>query len=112
MEELDNSIEDFMKACELKKDDPYPHFNLGINYLLGGNFDSALESLTNAIELNKFEPQFYNYKALTLYMMGQYEQSLFIFSEAIKIYELKNMNSPEVAECWFNRGNTLLNIGK
>ena len=45
-------------------------------------------------------------------MMGQYEPSLLIFSEAIKIYEIKNLNTPEVAECWFNRGNTLLNIGK
>lgn len=77
----------------MKKEDPYPHFNLGIDYLLTGNFDSALENLTNAIELNKYEPQFYNYKALTLYMMGQYEQSLFVFSEAIKIYEMKNLNT-------------------
>lgn len=47
-----------------------------------------------AIELNKSEPQFYNYKALTLSMMGQYDQSLGIFSEALKLYEIKNINHP------------------
>jgi tetratricopeptide (TPR) repeat protein len=62
--------------------------------------------------LNKFEPQFYNYKALALYMTGQYEQSLTVFSEALKIYEVKNVKDAEVGECWYNRGNALLNLSR
>ncbi len=96
IEELQNSIDDFTKACQIKKDDPYPHFNLGINYLLCYNYDSALQKLSTAIELNKNEPQFYNYKALALYMTGQYEQSLLVFSEALKIYQTKNIKNAEV----------------
>jgi len=46
-----------------------------------------LDSLSAAIELKKNEPRFYNYKALALYMVGQYEQSIFIFEEALKLYE-------------------------
>ena len=80
--------------------------------MLNNNCDSALEKLTAAIELNKSEPQYYNYKALSLYMMGQYEASLLVFAEAIKIYELKNNTQAEVAECWFNRGNALLNLNR
>ena len=34
MEDLDNSIEDFSRACDMKKDDPSPHFHLGLSYLL------------------------------------------------------------------------------
>lgn len=105
-------MDDFTKACEIKKDDPYPHFNLGINYLLCFNYDAALEKLSTAIELNKYEPQFYNYKALALYMTGQYDLCLIVFSEALKLYELKNIKDAEVGECWYNRGNALLNLSR
>lgn len=93
---MDNSIDDFSKACEIRKDDPYPHFNLGINYLLCYNYEAALDKLSTAIELNKHDPQFYNYKALALYMTGQYDQSLLVFSEALKIYEARGLRDAEV----------------
>ena len=112
IEELDNSIDDFSKACEIKKDDPNPHFNLGLSYLLSNQYEQALDQLSIAIELKKNEPKYYNYKALALYMSKQYEQSLFIFEEAIKLYEAKNSKEPEVGECWFNLGNALLNLNR
>jgi tetratricopeptide (TPR) repeat protein len=85
---------------------------LGINYLLCYNYDAALDKLSTAIELNKHDPQFYNYKALALYMTGQYDQSLLVFWEALKIYETRGLRDAEVGECWYNRGNALLNLGR
>jgi tetratricopeptide (TPR) repeat protein len=84
---IDNSINDFLKALEIKKDDPFANFHLGINYLMNFNYESALEKLSAAIELNKFEPQFYNYKGLALFMSGQYEVCLGVYHEALKFYE-------------------------
>ena len=112
MEELDNSIEDFTRACEMKKDDPSPHFNLGLSYLLNNQSEQALEKLSTAIELKKNEPKFYNYKALALFLTSQYEQSLYAFEEALKLYEIKNIKDAEVGECWFNLGNALLNLNR
>jgi tetratricopeptide (TPR) repeat protein len=45
-------------------------------------------------------------------MLGQYEPSLFIFQEALKLYEQCNSRDAEVAECWFNLGNALLNLNR
>lgn len=45
-------------------------------------------------------------------MTGQYDQSLLVFSEALKIYEARGLRDAEVGECWYNRGNTLLNLGR
>lgn len=70
MDDLSNSIEDFSKACELRKDDPFPYYHLGMNHLISGNYDAGLEKLSLAIELNKYEPQFHNYKGLALYLSG------------------------------------------
>lgn len=46
---LESSINDFLKALEIKRDDPFAYFHLGINYLLGYNYESALEKLSSAI---------------------------------------------------------------
>ena len=112
IEEIDNSIEDFIKACDIKKEDPRPHFHLGINYLLIDSYDSALQQLSTAIQLDKTQPQFYNYKALALFMTGQFDHSLALFSEALNLYQLNNNINAEVGECWFNRGNVLLTLGR
>lgn len=96
IDEIENSIEDFSRACDIKKDDPSPHFNLGISYIIANQYDTALDSLSAAIELKKNEPRYYNYKALALYLIGQYEQSLFIFEQALKLYEQKGTTDPEV----------------
>lgn len=87
-----------------------PNFNLGLSYLLNNKFEAALEKLSTAIELNKSEPQYYNYKALALYLGGQLEQSLVVFSEALKLYEMRGSKDSEVGECWFNKGNVFLNL--
>ena len=50
---IENSINDFLKALEIKKDDPFANFHLGINYLMNFNYENALEKLSAAIELNK-----------------------------------------------------------
>ena len=40
--EIESSIEDFQKACELNKLDPVGFFNLGVSYLLVSKYDLAL----------------------------------------------------------------------
>lgn len=40
--QIENSIEDFLKACELKKDDANAQYNLGLNFLEIKNFEGAL----------------------------------------------------------------------
>lgn len=109
---IESSINDFLKGLEIKKDDPFANFHLGINYLLNFNYESALEKLSNAIELNKTEPQFYNYKGLVLYMSGHYDLCLSVFHEALKFYEERKIRNSEVSECWYNLGNAMINLGR
>jgi len=45
-------------------------------------------------------------------MGGQYEQSLVVFSEALKLYEMRGNKDCEVGECWYNRGNAFLNLNR
>jgi len=35
---LESSINDFLKALEIRKDDPFANFHLGINYLMNNNY--------------------------------------------------------------------------
>lgn len=65
---LESSIDDMTKACEISKDNPIAHFQLGVNFLLNFNYDCALEKFNTAIEMDQLEPKFQNYKALALYM--------------------------------------------
>ena len=40
--DLENSIDDVSKACEISKDNPMAHFHLGVNYLLSNDYETAL----------------------------------------------------------------------
>ena len=85
------------------------HFNLGINYLLCQKSQQAEEKFDHAIECAD-EPEYHNYKGLALYMSGEYHQCLPIFEYALKLYNDKNIRNKEVAECWYNMGNTYLKL--
>ncbi len=47
--DLENSIEDMKKACDLGKENPLAHFHLGANYLLSARYENALEKFNTAI---------------------------------------------------------------
>lgn len=45
-------------------------------------------------------------------MSHQYDLALTLFSEALQLYQAQGQISAEVGECWFNRGNVLLSLGR
>ena len=71
-----------------------------------------MEQLSIAIQIDKTQPQFFNYKALALAMSHQHDHALTLFSEALQLYQTLGQVSAEVGECWFNRGNVLLSLGR
>lgn len=78
-----------------------------MNYLETRNYEWALERFNKAIELDSKDPKFYNSKALTLYYYGQYDHALNEFQKALNLFQ-----PAQASECWYNKGNTLLNLNR
>ena len=52
IEQIENSIDDFLKAADLRKDEPYVQYQLGLNYLDDENYEEARGRFNKAIELD------------------------------------------------------------
>ena len=87
IDQIENSIDDFLKAAELRKDEPYVQYRLGLNYLDVEDFEEARGRFDRAIELNTKEPMFYSSKALALYLNYEYQSALNESWKALELFE-------------------------
>ena len=60
-------------------------------------YEDSLNQFDLAIKISPNEPQFKNYKGLALYMSGQYENCLYVYREALKLYQERGINNSEVS---------------
>jgi lipoprotein NlpI len=67
---LSASIEDLIKACDLRKDDATAFNSLGLSYFEGEFFDLALERFKKACEIDETKSLYFNNLALTHYYLG------------------------------------------
>lgn len=78
--------------------------------MLNQRYEESLNQFDLAIKISPNEPQYKNYKGLALYMSGQYENCLYVYREALKLYQDRGISNSEVSECWFNLGNAHLHL--
>ncbi len=102
---IDEAIEHYRKALEIKPDYPDAHNNLGIALASGGRIDEAIEHYEKALEINPDYAIAYNNLGIALASRRRDVEAMAHFRKALEI-------DPDYAEAHADLGNVLARRGQ
>ena len=100
-----NAVKYFKKACNLNKDEPVFHYNLGLAYEKNGLIRESEQSYKNAIKIKSDYMDAYNRLGLLLKNNNKLYDALQIFQKAINV-------KPDFFPVYTNIGTILSELGK
>lgn len=96
------AMNDYLKAVELNPAYSQAYYNIGVIYNTTNRFQEAIEPLTKAININPNE-YIYETRASTFFNLRRLQEAVDDYTKAIAI-------NPRMAQAYFNRGATYLNM--
>ncbi|MGA2799213.1 MAG: tetratricopeptide repeat protein, partial [Thermoguttaceae bacterium] len=103
--QIDEAIEHYEKALEIKPDYPDAHNNLGIALASCGRIGEAIEHYEKALEINPDYAKAYNNLGIALANCGRIIKAMAHFRKALEI-------DPDYAEAQADLGNVLARCGR
>jgi protein O-mannosyl-transferase len=102
---VDEAINHFLNALQLKPDFAKAHYNLGLAFFRKGRVDEAIAQYQEALHINSSYADEHRNRGLALARKGRLD-------EAITQYQQEQQINPDLAEVHYNLGNALLQQGK
>jgi tetratricopeptide (TPR) repeat protein len=90
---LNQAIEDFTRAIEIKPDDIMAYNNRGSAYAQQGDYIQAISDFTKAIGLNPNDPVAYHNRAVAYFGLKQYDKA---WGDVNMVKEIGATVNPEV----------------
>ena len=87
IDQVDRAVEVLAAGLEVSPNQPVLINNLGMCYLVKGDYERALQRFTEATQLVPLGTRYRANKAVALGMMGDYEASLSIFAQHLAPWE-------------------------
>ena len=95
---LDEAIEAYTKALELKPDYADTYYNMGAAFKELGKLDEAIEAYKMALAIEPDYAEAYNNMGVTLKEQGKLEKAITSYNKALSL-------KPDYAEAYYNMGN-------